>query len=146
MNKAMMTLGKTLFNAPATSYNPLNIIGEYFEYKKAIAMVEHETQKVLVQKEIILKQIESQLVLELAKNETNYRLERDRLEIIYASLKNLAIERSQIVNAIIDASRRGEIEMVIALKDILKHNDEVSNQRFDGLNPSNRLIQITQGV
>jgi len=146
MNKAMMTLGKTLFNAPATSYNPLNIVDQYFEYKKAIAMVEHETQKVLVQKEIFLKQIESQLVLELAKNETNYRLERNRLEIIYEVLKNSAIERSKILDAITDASRRNEKELVIILKDILKQIDEVSNQRFDRLNPSNALLHITQGV
>ncbi len=145
MNNTMMTLSKTIFNVPATSYSPLNIAGQYFEYKKAIAMIEYETEKLLAQKEIILKQIESQLVLELDRNEKNYRLERGRLEIIYADLKGLAIDRSKLIDAITDASRRSDKDMMIILKDILKHNDEVHNQTLNKISPSNQLIHITQG-
>jgi len=149
MQMQMVTLDKTLLPTMGKNHG-LDIIGStigrYFEYKQAKEIIAHETKKLISQKELLLKRIEAELTLALDVNNKNYMLEKRRLKALYEEFKASRIERSKVIDAILEASSRGDGSTMGILVGLLRIIDETHTQTLDRVNPSIPLHQITQGA
>lgn len=106
------------------SYGTFDIVGQtfgrYWDYKKETAMIEHATEKLEYQTEIILKQIDSELIKSLDNNDKNFKIELKRLKVIVKNMKN---------------NRKSE-------KAIMKHIENLTKQ----LSNPNIPIEVKQSI
>ncbi len=91
-----------------SSYGALDIVGNtvgrYFDYKRDTAMIEHETEKVKAQAEVMVKKIDSELKKSLDANDKNFKKEMKRLKTIAKELKRGAIDKDKIITAMLNCS------------------------------------------
>jgi len=90
------------------TYGVLDVIGNtvnrYFDYKRDTAMIEHETKKVKQQAKVMVKKIDAELKKSLDVNDKSFKKEMKRLEIIAKELKRGNIDRSKIIEAMVQSS------------------------------------------
>jgi len=102
------TLKTTTLPSLNLSYGALDVLGNtfgrYFDYKRDTAMIEHETQKVKQQAKVMVKKIDAELKKSLDINDKTFKKEMKRLEIIAKALKKGNIDRSKIIEAMVQSS------------------------------------------
>ena len=81
-----------------------NTVNRYFDYKRDTAMIEHETKKVKQQAKVMVKKIDAELKKSLDVNDKSFKKEMKRLEIIAKELKRGNIDRSKIIDAMVQSS------------------------------------------
>lgn len=100
MNKDILTL-KTSLPSLNCEYSPINIVKNYFNYKKEVELIRLETQKVKEQAKIIKKEIDARLKERLDKNNKAFQKEMLRLKTIAESLKDGKKSKKKILNKLL---------------------------------------------
>jgi hypothetical protein len=117
-----------------------NTVGRYFDYKRDTAMIKHETEKVHAQAKIVVKKIDAELVKSLDNNEKSFKKEMKRLKTIAKELKRGSIDKSKIIEAMVQCSdplALKEYRLLLANEHdvVLKKLNLMSN-----FEPNNRLL------
>jgi len=146
--KILSTLTKaTLPTVPV--YNTLDIVGNtfgrYFDYKRDIKRIEHETQKVKSQAKIIVKQIDTKLKKSLDRNDKNFKKEMFRLQTIAKSLESNANNKNEILQNIAELTEKlSDKSMPLSVKEtipqlIMMAHNSLAEERGESLQKLNLM-------
>jgi len=93
-----------------SSYGALDIVGQtlgrFLDYKKETAMIEHATEQLRYQTDVIIKRIDAQLQISLDENEKNYKLEMKRLKMVAKSIKESRKNEKAMINHIRELTKQ----------------------------------------
>jgi hypothetical protein len=138
------TMKRTNLPSLDVTYGALDILGNtfgrYFDYKRDTAMIEHETEKVKQQAKVVVKKIDAELKKSLDVNEKSFQKEMKRLEIIAKALKKGNMDRSKIIEAMVQSSdplvlREYRLLLANEHEAVLKKLNLMSN-----FNPNTKLL------
>ena len=122
-NLIMPALTKTNLPAQAT-YGTMDIVGKtfgrYFDNKRDIALVRHETVKVLEQGKVLRANIDAELCKSLDSNQKNFDIEIARLKCVcdelcsgHASREKVYIHIDKLTSMLSDAHVEQEVKMLL---------------------------------
>jgi seryl-tRNA synthetase len=104
-----------------SSYGALDIVGNtvgrYFDYKRDTVMINHETEKVKAQANVMVKKIDAELTKSLDENEKSFKKEMKRLKTIAKELKSGTKNKNKIIKAMVNCSdpvRLKEYRLILA--------------------------------
>jgi seryl-tRNA synthetase len=145
MNNAITTLAKATLPTLANDISPMNIVDKYFDYKAKTRQIEHQTEKLRYQTEVIIKELDNRLQLSLDENKKNFSKEMFRLKTLATSIKNESLQKDKILKEILALSKtirdknlsleekQMALEMVSELRESLKDASKDINSRFDNM-------------
>jgi len=97
-------------------------------------MIEHATEKLKSQTEIILKNIDAELQKSLDNNEKNFRLEMKRLKSIAQDIKNSSKNEREMINHISTLTKQlNEPNIPIEVKENIPHLIAIAHQSLTGI-------------
>lgn len=105
MNNAITTLAKATLPTLANDISPMNIVDKYFDYKAKTRQIEHQTEKLRYQTEVIIKELDNRLQLSLDENKKNFSKEMFRLKTLATSIKNESLQKDKILKEILALSK-----------------------------------------
>jgi len=116
-------------------YGTLDVLGKtfgrYMDYKRETAMIEHATEKLKYQTDIIIKDIDSQLQKSLDSNKKNFKLEMKRLKVIAEDIKNNNKNEKAIIKHIGELRKQlSDPNIPIEIKETIPHLIALASQSF----------------
>ena len=124
-----------------SSYGALDIVGQtlgrYLDYKKETAMIEHVTEQLRYQTEIVLKKIDVELAMSLDNNKKNLKLEMSRLKSIAKYIKSNSKNEREIIKHIGTlTSQLGDSNIPQSVKESIPQLIAIAHQSLE-----NRLLK-----
>lgn len=105
MNNAITTLAKATLPTLANDISPMNIVDKYFDYKAKTRQIEHQTEKLRYQTEVIIKELDNRLQLSLDENKKKFSKEMFRLKTLATSIKDESLRKDDILKEILELSK-----------------------------------------